>query len=172
MNTLNIDLETRSGADISKTGVYRYAEDENFDILLFGVSVDHGPIRVYDLACGETVPEEILAALSDNSVIKYAYNASFERVCLSIWLRRYYPHYFKSYCPEDDPASRYLDPAAWRCSMVLAYYNGLPGGLDLLPALALDLSAAASFLRRPETPAAAFIFLTVAINGRGTLPAL
>ena len=71
MNTLNIDLETRSGADISKTGVYRYAEDENFDILLFGVSVDHGPIRVYDLACGETVPEEILAALSDNSASKY-----------------------------------------------------------------------------------------------------
>ena len=135
MNTLNIDLETRSGADISKTGVYRYAEDENFDILLFGVSVDHGPIRVYDLACGETVPEEILAALSDNSVIKYAYNASFERVCLSIWLRRYYPHYFKSYCPEDDPASRYLDPAAWRCSMVLAYYNGLPGGLDKVGAV-------------------------------------
>ncbi|MBR1707334.1 MAG: DNA polymerase [Clostridia bacterium] len=135
MNTLNIDLETRSGADISKTGVYRYAEDENFDILLFGVSVDHGPIRVYDLACGETVPEEILAALSDNSVTKYAYNASFERVCLSVWLRRYYPRYFKSCCPEDDPASGYLDPSAWRCSMVLAYYNGLPGGLDKVGAV-------------------------------------
>ena len=135
MNTLNIDLETRSGADISKTGVYRYAEDENFDILLFGVSVDHGPIRVYDLACGETVPEEILAALSDNSVTKYAYNASFERVCLSVWLRRYYPQYFKPYCLEDDPASGYLDPSAWRCSMVLAYYNGLPGGLDKVGAV-------------------------------------
>ncbi|MBQ9290695.1 MAG: DNA polymerase [Clostridia bacterium] len=135
MNTLNIDLETRSGADISKTGVYRYAEDENFDILLFGVSVDHGPIRVYDLACGETVPEEILAALSDNSVTKYAYNANFERVCLSVWLRRYYPRYFKSCCPEDDPASGYLDPSAWRCSMVLAYYNGLPGGLDKVGAV-------------------------------------
>ena len=130
MNTLNIDLETRSGVDISKSGVYRYAEDDNFDILLFGVSVDHGPIQVYDLACGETVPEEILAALSDNSVIKYAYNARFEWVCLSVWLQRYYPQHFKSYCPEDDLASRYLDPSAWRCSMVLAYYNGLPGGLD------------------------------------------
>ena len=135
MRTLNIDLETKSAADILKAGVYRYAEDENFDILLFGVSIDHGPIRVYDLACGEVIPDDILAALSDNSVIKYAYNAAFERICLSVWLRKRYPQYFKTYCPADDPASKYLDPAAWRCSMVLAYYNGLPGGLEKVGAV-------------------------------------
>ncbi len=135
MKTLSIDLETRSAADIAKTGVYRYAEDPNFDILLFGVSVDGGPIRVYDLACGDVVPDDILAALSDNSVIKCAYNASFERVCLSVWLRKYYPHFFKTYRPADDPASKYLDPASWRCSLVLASYNGLPLGLEKVGAV-------------------------------------
>ncbi len=135
MHTLNIDLETRSGANISKTGVYRYAEDEHFDILLFGVSVDHGPIRVYDLANGEQVPDDILSALADNSVIKYAYNASFERVCLSYWLRKNHPRYFKTYRPKEDPASHYLDPKAWRCSLVLAAYNGLPLGLEKVGAV-------------------------------------
>ena len=135
IKTLSIDLETRSSADIGKTGVYRYAEDPDFDVLLFGVSVNSGPIQVYDLASGDTIPDEILAALSDNNVMKWAYNASFERVCLSVWLRRYYPQYFKSYCPNDDPASKYLDPGAWRCSMVLGYYNGLPGGLEKVGAV-------------------------------------
>ena len=135
MKTLNIDLETRSATDIAKAGVYRYAEDPYFDILLFGVSVDGGPIRVYDLACGDVIPDEILAALSDNAVIKYAFNASFERICLSYWLRKHYPQYFKTYRPDDDPASRYLDPAAWRCSKVLAAYNGLPGSLEKVGAV-------------------------------------
>ena len=135
IKTLSIDLETRSSADIGKTGVYRYAEDPDFDVLLFGVSVNSGPIQVYDLVSGDTIPDEILAALSDNNVMKWAYNASFERVCLSVWLRRYYPQYFKSYCPDDDPASKYLDPVAWRCSMVLGYYNGLPGGLEKVGAV-------------------------------------
>jgi len=130
MFKMSIDLETRSSADILKSGVYRYAEDRDFDVLLFGVSVDDGPVRVYDLASGDVIPDDILAALSDNNVMKWAYNASFERICLSVWLRRYYPQYFKSYCPDDDPASKYLDPVAWRCSMVLGYYNGLPGGLE------------------------------------------
>ena len=80
---LSIDLETRSSADISKSGVYRYAESEDFDILLFGVSVNHGPVRVYDLAGGETIPVEILKALVNPAIEKSAYNASFERVCLS-----------------------------------------------------------------------------------------
>ena len=135
IKTLSIDLETRSNADIGKTGVYRYAEDPDFDVLLFGVSVNSGPVQVYDLASGDVIPDDILAALSDNSVMKWAYNASFERVCLSVWLRRYYPQYFKSYCPDDDPASKYLDPVAWRCSMVLGYYNGLPGGLEKVGAV-------------------------------------
>ena len=135
MFKMSIDLETRSSADILKSGVYRYAEDRDFDVLLFGVSVDDGPVRVYDLASGDAIPDDILAALSDNNVMKWAYNASFERVCLSVWLRRYYPQYFKSYCPDDDPASKYLDPVAWRCSMVLGYYNGLPGGLEKVGAV-------------------------------------
>jgi len=135
IKTLSIDLETRSSADIGKTGVYRYAEDPDFDVLLFGVSVNSGPVQVYDLASGDVIPDDILAALSDNSVMKWAYNASFERVCLSVWLRRYYPQYFKSYCANDDPASKYLDPVAWRCSMVLGYYNGLPGGLEKVGAV-------------------------------------
>ena len=91
IHTLNIDLETRSGADISKTGVYRYAEDKDFDILLFGVSINNGPVTVYDLARGETIPEEILKALTDDTVMKSAYNSAFERVCLSYWLKKHSP---------------------------------------------------------------------------------
>ena len=136
MKTLNIDLETRSATDILKAGVYRYAEDEHFDILLFGVSVDHGPIHVYDLASGDVIPDDILAALSDDTVIKYAYNAAFERICLSVWLRKHCPEYFANrQQPVDDSTGRYLSPVSWRCSMVLAYYNGLPGGLEKVGAV-------------------------------------
>ncbi len=123
IHTLNIDLETRSGADISKSGVYRYAEDKDFDILLFGVSVNQGPVEVYDLASGEQIPEEILQALTDEKVIKYAYNAAFERVCLSAWLR-------KSGTWGTVPHVPFLDPSSWRCTLVLAAYNGLPIGLE------------------------------------------
>ena len=103
IRTLSLDLETRSSVDLAKCGVYRYCESTDFDILLFGVSVDSGPVTVYDLACGETVPEEILAALSDERVTKWAYNAAFERVCLSVWLRRNYPEHFRSYSIPGDP---------------------------------------------------------------------
>ena len=121
IKTLSIDLETRSSIDISKAGVYKYAESPDFDILLFGVSVNGGPVIVYDLACGDVIPDEILTALSDPVVIKWAYNASFERVCISIWLRRNYPQHF---------SGKYLDPSSWKCSMVWAAYNGLPFGLE------------------------------------------
>ena len=130
MNTLSIDLETRSGADISKCGVYRYAEDPDFDILLFGVSVDGGPVTVYDVANGELPPEEILRALSDGGVTKWAYNASFERVCLSCWLKRVRPELMDGY-----HGLPYLDPVGWKCSMVLGAYNGLPLGLGLIGAV-------------------------------------
>lgn len=130
IKTLNIDLETRSSTDLGKSGVYRYAESPDFDILLFGVSVNCGPFSVYDLASGETIPEDILAALSNSTVIKSAFNASFERVCLSIWLRRNCPEYFKSYGKEGDPVQNYLDPSSWRCSLVLSAYNGLPLSLE------------------------------------------
>ena len=112
IRTLSLDLETRSSVDLAKCGVYRYCESTDLDILLFGVSVNSGPVAVYDLACGETVPEEILAALSDDRVTKWAYNASFERVCLSVWLRRNYPEHFRSYSIDGDPVQNYLDPSA------------------------------------------------------------
>ena len=132
---LSLDLETKSSVDISKAGAYKYAESPDFDILLFGVSVNHGPITVYDLACGDTVPEEIIAALSDDAVTKFAYNASFERVCLSVWLRRNYPQYFRSYSIPGDPVQNYLDPASWKCTLVWAAYNGLPLGLEKVGAV-------------------------------------
>ena len=135
IRTLSLDLETRSSVDLAKCGVYRYCESTDFDILLLGVSVDHGPVTVYDLACGDTVPEEILAALSDDRVTKWAYNASFERVCLSIWLRRNYPEHFRSYSIPGDPVQNYLDPSSWKCTLVWAAYNGLPLGLEKVGAV-------------------------------------
>lgn len=130
IHTLSIDLETFSDVDLKKCGVYKYASSPNFEILLFGVSVDGGEVTVYDLASGDTVPEEIIRALSDDSVIKWAYNASFERVCLSVWLRRNYPQYFSSYSIEEDTVRDYLDPSSWRCSLVWGAYMGLPLSLE------------------------------------------
>lgn len=135
IESLSVDLETRSSIDITKAGVYKYAESPDFDILLFGVSVNGGPVAVYDLANGDKVPEEIIKALSDDSVTKWAYNASFERVCLSVWLRRNYPQYFSTYSIEGDPVQKYLDPAAWKCTLVWAAYNGLPLSLDKVGAV-------------------------------------
>ena len=130
IHTLSIDLETFSDVDLKKCGVYKYASSPNFEILLFGVSVNGGEVTVYDLASGDTVPEEIIRALSDDSVIKWAYNASFERVCLSVWLRRNYPQYFSSYSIEEDTVRNYLDPSSWRCSLVWGAYMGLPLSLE------------------------------------------
>lgn len=130
IHTLSLDVETFSDVDLKKCGVYKYAESSDFEILLFGVSVDGGEVTVYDLASGDTVPEEIIRALSDDSVIKWAYNASFERVCLSVWLRRNYPQYFSSYSIEDDTVRNYLDPSSWRCSLVWGAYMGLPLSLE------------------------------------------
>lgn len=135
IESLSVDLETRSSIDITKAGVYKYAESPDFDILLFGVSVKGGPVAVYDLASGNKVPEEIIKALSDDSVTKWAYNASFERVTLSVWLRRNYPQYFSTYSIDGDPVKKYLDPAAWKCTLVWAAYNGLPLSLDKVGAV-------------------------------------
>ena len=135
IKNLSLDLETKSSVDIGKAGAYKYAESPDFEILLFGVSVNHGPITVYDLACGDTVPEEITAALSDDRVTKWAYNASFERVCLSVWLRRNYPQHFRSYSIPGGPVQNYLDPASWKCTLVWAAYNGLPLGLEKVGAV-------------------------------------
>ena len=135
IKNLSLDLETKSSVDIAKCSVYKYAESPDFEILLFGISVNHGPITVYDLACGDTVPDEIIAALSDDRVTKWAYNASFERVCLSVWLRRNYPQHFRSYSIPGDPVQNYLDPESWKCTLVWAAYNGLPLGLDMVGAV-------------------------------------
>lgn len=130
IHTLSIDVETFSDVDLKKCGVYKYAESPDFEILLFGVSVNGGEVTVYDLASGDTVPEEIIRALSNDSVIKWAYNASFERVCLSVWLRRNYPQHFSSYSIEEDTVRNYLDPSSWRCSLVWGAYMGLPLSLE------------------------------------------
>lgn len=126
MNRMFIDLETRSDADITKTGVYRYADSPYFDILLFAVSVDDADVQVYDLAQGDILPEDILHALVDDNVMKHSFNASFERVCISVWLRRNYPDLFHSYGDANDSVGNYLSPESWRCSMVASAYLGLP----------------------------------------------
>ena len=116
MKTLSIDIETRSGVDLSKTGVYRYAEDPSFEILLFGYSIDDGPVVVTDLTAGHSIPRDILLALNDPTVIKYAFNASFERVSLSRLLGM--------------PSGSYLQPEGWRCTMVWSAAAGLPLSLE------------------------------------------
>lgn len=126
IKTLSLDLETYSSIDLAKCGVYKYAESPDFEILLFAYSVNEGPVQVVDVACGEEVPEEILAALTDDSVEKWAYNAQFERVCLSYWLRREHPRYFKGYGVLEDSVGNYLNPASWKCSRIWGAYMGLP----------------------------------------------
>ena len=123
---LSIDLETYSDIDLKKSGVYRYAESPHFEILLFGYSVNNGPVMVVDLAQSECIPTDILAALSDEQTTKWAYNASFERVCLSYWLRRNCPEYFRSYSIPEDTVGNYLNPASWKCSRIWGAYMGLP----------------------------------------------
>ena len=130
MKELSIDLETYSDVDIKKSGVYRYAESDNFEILLFAVSIDSGPVTVYDLASGDTLPLEIIKALTDESVIKWAFNASFERICISIWLRKHYPEYFVSYSIPEDTVENYLNPSSWRCTLIWSAYMGLPLSLE------------------------------------------
>ena len=130
MKELSIDLETFSDIDISKSGVYKYAESDHFEILLFGVSIDGGPVQVYDLACGDQIPDEILSALTDESVTKWAFNASFERICLSNWLKRSHPEYFLGYSIPEDPAGQYLNPESWKCTMIWSAYMGLPLSLE------------------------------------------
>lgn len=126
MNRMFIDLETRSDADITKTGVYRYADSPCFDILLFAVSIDDAPVQVYDLAQNDIIPDNILHALADHNVMKHSFNASFEHVCISVWLKRNYPELFHGYGNPQDSVSDYLDSESWRCSMVASAYLGLP----------------------------------------------
>lgn len=120
------EIETYSGNDLNKCGVYKYVQHPDFGILLFGYAVDGGEVHVVDLAAGEEIPEEILAALSDEDVTKWAFNSNFERVCLSEWLRRNHPEHFASYSVEGDSVGEYLDPRGWKCFMIWSAYMGLP----------------------------------------------
>lgn len=140
MKTLSLDLETYSSVDLGKSSVYRYAESPDFDILLLGYCVDGGEIQVVDLAQGEQIPTEVIDALADECVCKWAFNAQFERVCLSRWLRRNgYPLRNEHYAAPDDPCMAYLNPAGWNCTMVWSAYLGLPLSLkDVGAALGLD----------------------------------
>lgn len=140
MKALSIDLETYSSVDLGKSSVYRYVESPDFDILLFGYCVDGCPVQVVDLAQGEQIPPEIVDALSDERVHKWAFNANFERICLSEWLRRNsYPLHNEHYSTPDDPCMGYLDPVGWHCTMVWSAYLGLPLSLkDAGAALGLD----------------------------------
>ena len=140
MKTLSLDLETYSSVDLGKSSVYRYVESPDFDILLFGYCVDGCPVQVVDLAQGEQIPPEIIDALSDERVHKWAFNANFERVCLSEWLRRNsYPLHNEHYSTPNDPCMGYLDPVGWHCTMVWSAYLGLPLSLkDAGAALGLD----------------------------------
>lgn len=117
---LSIDLETYCEVDLRKSGVYRYAEDDSFEILLLAVSVDNGPVRVYDLT-KKKLPDQILQALVDDAIIKWAFNASFERICLSNWLKKHHPQLL---------SEGFLSPNSWRCSMVWSAYLGLPLSLE------------------------------------------
>lgn len=126
---LSIDLETYSSVPI-KYGVYPYAESPDAEILLFGYSINDEPVIVVDIANGEKIPDYILKALTDDSVIKWAFNASFERIFLSYWLKRNYPEHFESYSIPEDSVGNYLDPSSWRCSMIWSAYMGLPLSLE------------------------------------------
>ena len=132
MKTLSIDIETYSDVNLAKCGVYKYAESPAFEILLFGYAVDGGPVQVVDLAQGESIPEEILDALTDDTVTKWAFNANFERVCLSRNLtdlgRSLDP--FHDQHPLSKKCARFLNPAGWKCSMVWSAYLGLPLSLE------------------------------------------
>ncbi len=116
MRNLSIDIETYSSVDLAKSGVYRYCESPDFRILLFAYSVDGGPVRVVDLECGEEIPDDVLSALTDPTVLKWAFNAQFERICLSRYLGY--------------PVGHYLTPSDWRCTMVWAATLGLPLSLE------------------------------------------
>ena len=128
MNSVSLDLETFSSVELAKSGVYRYVESPDFEILLFGYSVDGGPVHVVDLTAGETIPADVLDALTDDSIIKWSFNASYERICLSRYLSDLDISLdpFHDRHPISTECARFLSPKGWRCSMIWSAYLGLP----------------------------------------------
>ena len=116
MKTLEIDIETFSSINLAKAGVYKYSQSADFEVLLFAYSINEGPVEIIDLALGDKLPEKILHAITNHKVTKWAFNANFERICLSRFLGL--------------PTGEYLDPSSWRCSMVWSAYMGLPLSLE------------------------------------------
>lgn len=140
--------------NLAKSGVYPYADHDDFELLLFGYSIDGGPVEVVDLANGHQLPEKVLAALVDPHVVKWAFNAAFERICLSTWHHRHHPELMAS--------REFLDPAQWHCTMVWSAYLGLPMSLEQV-ATVLDLpvrkdSAGKKLIRQFCTPATPSVF--------------
>ena len=120
MKQMSIDIETYSDVDLSSCGVYRYSESDEFEILLFGYSIDGGEVEVVDVAGGETIPAFVVEALFSKNITKWAFNASFERICLSAYLRKVYP---------DRMTERFLNPDSWKCTMIWSGYAGFPMSL-------------------------------------------
>lgn len=120
VKVISLDLETFSDVDISKGGVYRYAESDNFEILLFAYAVDGGEVVVVDMAQGEKIPENIINAITDRNITKWAFNSQFERICLSMYFKKHRPELMQG---------NYLDPEGWKCSMTWCAYMGLPMSL-------------------------------------------
>ena len=132
MKTLSIDIETYSSVSLQKSGVYRYVEAPDFEILLFGYSIDGAPVKVIDLTCGEKIPEDILDALTDDTVTKWAFNANFERVCLSQHMKNLGMSLdpFHDNHPLSTEMARYLNPEGWCCTMIWSAVMGLPLSLE------------------------------------------
>ncbi|MFM1524745.1 hypothetical protein [Helcococcus bovis] len=132
MKEINIDLETFSSVDLKKSGVYKYAESEDFEILLFSYSIDNGDVKCIDIKQGEKIPQYIIDALIDEKVIKWSFNVNFERICLSRYLSdlgfSLDPFYDRH--PLSNEMKRYLNPKSWNCSMIWAATLGLPMSLE------------------------------------------
>jgi len=131
MKELTIDIETRSKIDLKKCGLYKYAESKDFDVLLVSYSIDGGKVRTCDVVNGSKLPDEVLKALVDETVIKKAFNVNFERVCMSVYLRRKYPELINL----EDKVGNYLSPVSWHCDMIHSRYLGMPSSLEDVGAL-------------------------------------
>lgn len=125
MKYITIDIETASDENLKECGVYRYAESELFNLLLVSYSIDNGPIATCDIDNGEKLPDEVLKALTDKLVIKKAFNVNFERICLSVYLRRNYPDLLGF----EDSVGNYIDPESWQCDMIHSRYLGMMSSL-------------------------------------------